>query len=185
MLSATNLLANGDFSENSVAGRWDIFYYDQADTIPAAESSEVPFQGWDIAGPVELWNSGWVELDADENGPRSRWDEADLNPARKRRTGGGEHGSTSISQTITVEEGKVYALSFDFKGRRGRNNTENVLLVTVTGATAEISKQLKRGSGENRSETIYFTAAGTQATVKFADDSEKDNTYGTLIREIR
>ena len=70
------MLTSGDFSENSVAGRWDIFYYDEADTIPAAYANEERFSDWEISKPVELWSSGWVELDSDENGPRSRWNDA-------------------------------------------------------------------------------------------------------------
>ena len=174
-------------NEKSVAGRWDIFYYDEADTIPAAESNEVAFQGWDIASPVELWGSGWggwFELDADENGPRSRWDEANTKLARAPLSGNDEHGSTSISQTIAVEEGNVYELSFDFKGRKNRGYDENVLQVTISGATAGASETYTRGSEEEARETITFTATSTgDVTVAFAD-AGIDNTYGTLIRDV-
>ena len=185
---AANLLANSDFGLNQTdlgENNWDIFHYGASDTVPAEQTREDKFKGWEISDAVELWSTGWggwVELDSDTNGPRHHWktDPGDttVHPDRKKLTGG-EHGSTSIWQTVDVEAGKVYALSFEFGGRNGYGADDNKLKVTVGGATTAVENTYTL-TGEK---TIYFTATGTQVTVKFADAGE-DNTFGTLIREI-
>jgi hypothetical protein len=120
-LSSADLLTNGDFSDNSVSGRWDIFYCGADETVPADQPNEAKFEGWEISGPVELWSSGWVELDADENGPKARWDEEGTHPDRRKLTRAerrNEKGSTYIRHNLNPELKTAAA-----KGQYGPTNS--------------------------------------------------------------
>lgn len=125
-----------------------------------------------------------LELDADQNGPSSRWDE---NPSDFRHSlSGSENSQIAVSQTITTTVGETYMLSFAFKARPGTSSDDNKLRVKVVDAAsgAELVNQLEDdASNEWQYYHRPFTATGASTKIYFADEGT-ENTLGTLLDDV-
>ena len=195
------ILCNGSFEypEVETDEGWDIFYHVPCWYVTNGGPLDAIEIHHGVAGGASEGDQH-VELDADKNGPPSRWDESEND---NRQPLANESASIGIEQTIDVIPGQTYLLTFDFRNRGP--DTDNILGFSISGTDSgtpesvvwqpedrepmEVDVPIKWKSEDYGSSwqnfSYVFTAAAESVTIGFSDEGDNNtNTTGTLLDNV-
>ena len=166
---------------------------------PSFETPEVD-GAWNIFNSAQvMWDVDWVypneaepKLELQRN--VSSWEASQGDQYAELDTDGrnDRKASVKISQEVNTFPGAKYKLIFDFSARPGRDASENILNVKISGNNGVLkSKTYSADGGSDTSlpnvwETgkIKFIANSDKTTISFADGGTP-NTFGTFLDNIR
>jgi hypothetical protein len=196
-LLAGNLIENGSFEQTRIQDNWDIVEQlpgwsivstSETSNSPIYAQAEIQRHGLNKWKAASGNGQQWLELDGDENGPSSRWNE-DPNDARQPISGRPEHGLFSIAQSVPTEIGKTYTLAYDLAARPGVAMPENRMEVAVTDDLGDLQKFATQPTKSNKKQPVWqtqsitFVARSELTNVQFTGLGN-DNTLGLLLDDI-